>query len=78
MTGRRLGGYQLQSLVGRLGRLSPDGHWILYESDESGKQFEIFVRPFPNVDATREKVSVNGGRYPRWSPKGSELYYVDS
>ena len=60
----------------RLGRISPDGRWMLYESDESGKQFEIFLRPFPDVGATREKVSINGGRYPRWSPKGSELYYV--
>jgi Tol biopolymer transport system component len=57
--------------------VSPDGHWIVYESDESGKQFEIFLRPFPNVSGGREKVSVNGGRYPRWGPKGNEIYYVN-
>ena len=29
------------------------------------------------MNGSREKVSVNGGRYPRWAPKGDELYYVD-
>jgi hypothetical protein len=62
----------------RLGRVSPDGHWIAYESDESGKQFEIFLRPFPKVEARREKISIDGGRYPVWGPPGSnELYYVN-
>jgi dipeptidyl aminopeptidase/acylaminoacyl peptidase len=62
----------------RLVKSSPDGNWIVYESDESGKQFEIFVRPFPNVSGGREKISINGGRYPLWGPKGSgELYYVN-
>ena len=61
----------------RLGEVSPDGKWIAYESDESGKQFEIILRSFPNVNERREIVSVNGGRFPRWGPKGgSELYYV--
>jgi serine/threonine-protein kinase len=57
--------------------VSPDGHWIAYESDESGKQFEIFLRPFPNVSGGREKVSVNGGRFPVWARKGNEIYYVN-
>jgi len=62
----------------RITQLSPDGNWIAYESDESGQQDEIFVRPFPDVGARREKVSINGGRYPKWGPPGSgELYYVD-
>jgi serine/threonine-protein kinase len=62
----------------RLGEISPDGNWIAYESDESGAQIEIFVRPFPDVSAAREKVSLNGGRYPRWGASGSgELFYVD-
>ena len=51
---------------------------MAYESDESGKQFEIFLRPFPNVSERREKVSTDGGRFPLWGPKGSgELFYVD-
>jgi serine/threonine-protein kinase len=58
--------------------ISPDGNWIANESDESGTQFEIYLRPFPDVMARREKVSIDGGRYPRWGPAGSgELYYVD-
>ena len=62
----------------RLVELSPDGRWIAYESNESGQQFEIFLRPFPEVGTRREQVSIDGGRYPRWGPPGSgELYYVD-
>ena len=57
--------------------LSPDGRWMAYESLESGTQFEVFVRPFPDVNGSREKVSVNGGRYPRWAPKGNEIHYVN-
>lgn len=60
-----------------IGAISPDGRWIAYESDESGVQFEIYVRSFPDVTGQREKVSIDGGRYPRWGPPGSnELYYV--
>jgi serine/threonine-protein kinase len=61
-----------------LGEVSPDGNWIAYESDESGGRMEIFLRPFPNATGRREKVSIDGGRYPLWGPKGSgELFYVD-
>ena len=61
----------------RLGDVSPDGRWIAYESDESGKQFEVILRSLPDVDNRRDVISVGGGRYPRWGPKGSnELYYV--
>jgi eukaryotic-like serine/threonine-protein kinase len=56
---------------------SPDGKWIAYESSESG-QYDIYVRPFPNVDSGKEQVSVDGGRFPLWGPPGSgELFYVD-
>jgi Tol biopolymer transport system component len=41
-------------------RLSPDGHWLAYESDESG-EFEIFVRSFPEP-GERRQVSVGDGR----------------
>ncbi len=61
-----------------LATVSPDGHWIAYESDEAGAQFEIFVRPFPNVSQRREKISLEGGRFPLWGPAAShELYYVN-
>lgn len=61
----------------RVAVVSPDGRLIAYESDESGAQFEVFVRPYPNVDERREKVSLDGGRYPVWGPPGSnELHYL--
>jgi serine/threonine-protein kinase len=54
--------------------LSPDGRWLAYSSDESGR-FEIYVRPFPEVDSGRTVVSSDGGRDPAWSPDGRELFY---
>lgn len=64
--------------VYRLGQVSPDGKWLAYESVESGNDVEIFLRPFPDVSGRRERVSVDGGRFPAWDPKGSgDLYYVD-
>ncbi len=54
--------------------LSPDGQWIAFQSDEEG-QPEIYVRPFPDVQAGRWKVSTEGGRHPVWSPDGRELFY---
>ena len=60
------------------GAVSPDGNWIAYESNEHGDQMAIFVRPFPAVAGFREQVSIDGGRWPMWGPKGSgELYYID-
>jgi Tol biopolymer transport system component len=46
----------------RIPVISPDGRWIAYESDESGTQFEVFLRPYPNVNERREKISLDGGR----------------
>src|SRR5262245_28914686 len=61
----------------RSGQISPDGDWIAYESNVSGERFEVFLRPFPDVAARREQLSIGGGRYPVWGRKGSgELYYV--
>lgn len=63
----------------RLGQLSRDGRWIAYESNESGNRFEIVLRSFPDVSAKREVLSIDGGRYPRWGPKGlDELYYLSA
>ena len=56
--------------------LSPDGQWMAYHSDESG-QFEVLVRPFPNVDDGRWQISNSGGRSPVWAPDGRELFYRD-
>ena len=53
--------------------VSPDGRWIAYQSDESG-QWQIWVRPFPDVESGRWPVGT-GGITPKWSPDGQELYY---
>ncbi len=55
--------------------VSPDGRWLAYCSDESGKA-EIYVRPFPDVDKGKWQVSTNGGNSPLWSPNGRELFYL--
>ncbi len=54
--------------------ISPDGRWMAYTSDESGK-YEIYVRPFPEVNKGRWQVSTSGGDTPLWSPNGRELFY---
>ena len=55
--------------------LSPDGRWVAYESDASG-EFEIYVRPFPDVDqGGLSQISTNGGAQPLWGPDGQELFY---
>ena len=55
--------------------ISPDGHWLAYESDASG-QNEIYVRPFPNIDDGRWQISRGGGTTPLWGPDGRELFYL--
>jgi Tol biopolymer transport system component len=55
-------------------RLSPDGRWLAYESEESGGR-EVYVRSFPDLK-DRRQISVNGGGQPRWRGDGRELYFV--
>jgi Tol biopolymer transport system component len=55
--------------------VSPNGQWLAYESNESGRS-EIYLRPFPNVDADRKQVSTNGGTQPLWARSGQELFYL--
>jgi eukaryotic-like serine/threonine-protein kinase len=54
-------------------RLSPDGHWLAYMSNETGR-FEIYVNTFPQKGG-RSQISTDGGMYPVWSRDGRELYY---
>ena len=54
--------------------LSPDGRWLAYTSDESGRR-EVYVRPFPNVSEARQLVSTDGGSEPLWAHSGRELFY---
>ena len=55
--------------------MSPDGRWIGYVSNESG-QFEVYVRPFPNLDDGKWQVSAGGGFDPMWAPDGRELFFT--
>ena len=57
------------------GTISPDGRWIAYESDSSGRS-EIYVRPFPAVAGGQSQVSTAGGRRPLWARDGRELFYL--
>jgi Tol biopolymer transport system component len=57
------------------GEISPDGRWIAYDSDESGRR-EIYVRPFPAVDRGRWLISSEGGSDPLWSRSGRELFFM--
>jgi Tol biopolymer transport system component len=55
-------------------QISPDGRYMAYQSDESGKG-EIYVRSFPDVNKGKWQVSSSGGNSPLWSPDGRELFY---
>jgi Tol biopolymer transport system component len=57
----------------RLARWSPDGQWIAYTSDESGR-WEVYVEPYPGP-RPKVMVSTEGGFQPVWSRDGKELYY---
>jgi serine/threonine-protein kinase len=52
---------------------SPDGRWIVYQSNESGR-FEVFLRSFPDSSQVY-RVSIEGGINPKWSPSGRELIF---
>jgi eukaryotic-like serine/threonine-protein kinase len=56
------------------GQVSPDGRWIAYRSDESGKN-EIYITSFPKPIG-KLQVSIAGGVTPRWRHDGKELYYL--
>jgi len=68
------------------GAFSPDGRWVAYQSDESGRP-DIYVRPFvpPGAAGTAAgaaggqwQVSTVGGVFPAWQPDGKELYYLNA
>jgi serine/threonine-protein kinase len=56
------------------GEISPDGRWLVYQSNESGDN-EIYVRRFPTLDS-QAQVSTGGGTRPMWSRDGHELFYL--
>jgi eukaryotic-like serine/threonine-protein kinase len=58
----------------RNSQFSPDGQWVAYRSNESGR-FEVYVRPFHGPGG-QWQVSTAGGIAPRWRHDGKELYYI--
>jgi eukaryotic-like serine/threonine-protein kinase len=56
------------------GQFSPDGKWVAYTSDESGRN-EIYVRSFPDGGG-KLQISATGGSYPRWARTGAELFFI--
>jgi Tol biopolymer transport system component len=58
-----------------LASFSPDGRWIAYVSDESGRD-EVYVRS--RHDSARYRVSIDGGTQPRWRGDGRELFFIGS
>jgi serine/threonine protein kinase len=64
---------RLGSFEERYPRFSPDGRWLVYSSDESGR-FEVYVVRFPELDA-KVQVSVGGGDRALWGPGGREIVY---
>jgi hypothetical protein len=58
----------------RAATLAPDGRWIAYQSDESGRD-EIYVRPFPTAEDGRWQITTNGGEEPLWGHGGREIFF---
>jgi Tol biopolymer transport system component/tRNA A-37 threonylcarbamoyl transferase component Bud32 len=54
-------------------RFSPDGHWLAYISNESGR-YEVYVQPYPGPGG-KWQISTEGGMEPVWNPNGRELFY---
>jgi Tol biopolymer transport system component len=58
----------------RRSQFSPDGRWVAYQSNETGR-FEVYIVPFPGPGG-KTQVSTEGGREPRWRRDGKELFYL--
>jgi serine/threonine-protein kinase len=55
---------------------SPDGRWIAYQSNESGR-YEVYVQAFPDGHG-KQKISNDTGQYPAWSPNGRSIFFVSN
>ena len=56
------------------GRFSPDGRWVAYTSNESGRD-EVYVQSFP-LSGAKFQISAGGGTEPQWRRDGTELFYI--
>ncbi len=63
-----------RGFIERGAEVSPDGRWLAYTSDESGRR-EVYVRPFPDVETGRWQISTDGGEWPVWNVADNELFY---
>jgi Tol biopolymer transport system component len=64
--------------VERGAQFSPDGRFVAYQSNQSGR-FEVYVRPYAGVAPAPSRqwtISTGGGVSPRWSPDGGEIYFI--
>jgi DNA-binding winged helix-turn-helix (wHTH) protein/Tol biopolymer transport system component len=73
---RRPSPYQASPFTRWAGRFSPDGRWIAFVADETGRP-EVYVQAFP-ADNIRWRVSTGGGDQPQWRRDGKELFFVGS
>ena len=72
---RRVRALEQTTASGSDARFSPDGRWIAYQSDQTGKN-EVYVQQFPGPSASWP-VSLSGGEYPMWSHDGRQLFFRD-
>jgi|TARA_B110000305_G_scaffold34480_1_gene34055 Tol biopolymer transport system component len=63
-----------QGTIAREPRISPDGSFIAYSSNESGRD-EVYIRSFPSVEDGKWQVTRNGGNHPLWNPTTNELFF---
>ncbi|MGE5275506.1 MAG: protein kinase domain-containing protein [Acidobacteriota bacterium] len=68
--------FQTKALYQYDSRISPDGRWLAFGSDESGRS-EVYVIPFPSGRG-RWQISAAGGAYPRWRRDGRELFFLST
>jgi len=64
---------QTPSILEGNARISPDGHWVVYVSNESGRD-EVYAAAFPGPGGKRQ-VSASGGVIPRWRADGKEIFF---
>lgn len=69
--------YLVTAFDERPAALSPNGRWLAYGTNESGRA-QVVVQPFPDPSGGKWQISREGGLYPRWRRDGRELFYLDA